>query len=95
MKIPPVTTKDAPGAGAESDATVTAGAFATIPLHHTMEPPEYVIATNVVDVPGGRDVLPEPDDMPVPMVIDPALRLISVQANPDPIFAKFAVSVIG
>jgi len=49
----------------------------------------------LVDVPGGSEALPEPEVMPVPIVTEPALRLMSVQANPEPILEKLAVSVIG
>ena len=50
---------------------------------------------SVAEAPGGRLVLPEPEVMPVPMVTTPEARLISVQENPVPIFAKLAVSVSG
>ncbi len=40
MKMPPVTVKAVVGAGAAMDATVIVGAFGTMPLHHTSDPPE-------------------------------------------------------
>ena len=60
-----------------------------------MLPPEYVRPRIVHERPVGRIDIPEELTMPAPNVTLAPLKLITLQAKPDPILANTGVNIIG